>query len=129
MVSANPPFSEEQAMPLPIICAHEALCQFAAAFADRFSKPQRKYFVTVLFALLLCEERRTLTALLRRILDARSLSGLSRFFSTAPWSEEQLARIWRTRFDAQVRPLVVAEHRYQEQARPRRPGRPKATVV
>src|SRR6266568_7030863 len=129
MVSANPPFSEEQAMPLPIICAHEALCQFAAAFADHFSKPQRKYFVTVLFALLLCEERRTLTALLRRVLDARSLSGLSRFFSSAPWSEEAVAATWRKRFDAQVRPLVVSEHERQERMRFRMPGRPKATVV
>jgi hypothetical protein len=60
-------------MPLPIICANQALCQFAAAFAKHFSKPQHKYFVTVLLALLLCQERRTLTALLRRILDARSL--------------------------------------------------------
>jgi hypothetical protein len=41
-------------MPLPIICAHEALCQFAA-FSEHFSKPQRKYFVTVLLALLLCQ--------------------------------------------------------------------------
>ena len=116
-------------MPLPIICAHEALCQFVAAFAVHFSKPQRKYFETVLFALLLCEERRTLTALLRRVLDARSLSGLSRFLSSAPWSEEQLAYTWRKRFDAQVRTLVVAEHERQSQLRPNRPGRPKATVV
>jgi hypothetical protein len=129
MVSANQPFSEERAMPIPIICAHEALCQFAAAFAEGFSKPQRKYFVTVLLALLLCEERRTLTALLRRVLDTRSLSGLSRFFSIAPWSEERVAHIWRRRFDEQVRPLVVAEHQYQEQTRPKGPGRPKATVV
>ena len=116
-------------MPIPIICAHEALCQFVADFADGLSKPQRKYFVTVLFALLLCEERKTLTALLRRVLDARSLSGLSRFFSNAPWSEEQVAQVWRKRFDKQVRPLVVVEHRRQEQMRPKRPGRPKATVV
>ena len=116
-------------MPLPIICGHEALCQFAAAFADCLSKPQRKYFVTVLFALLLCEERRTLTALLRRVLDARSLSGLSRFFSSAPWSEEAVARTWRNRFDALVRPIVIAEHERQGQMRFKRPGRPKATVV
>src|SRR5258706_15366109 len=106
MVIAKPPFSKERAMPLPIICAHEALCQFVSDFADGLSKPQRKYFVTVLFALLLCEERKTLTALLRRVLDARSLSGLSRFFSNAPWSEEQVAQVWRKRFDKQVRPLV-----------------------
>lgn len=116
-------------MPIPIICAHEALCQFAAVFADRLSKPQRKYFVTVLFALLLCEERRTLTALLRRVLEARSPSGLSRFLSSVPWSEEQVASTWRKRFDAQVRPLVIDEHERQYQMRLHRPGRPKATAV
>jgi len=41
-------------MPLPIICTNEALCQFIAAFARHFSKPQRQYFVTVLLALMLC---------------------------------------------------------------------------
>jgi SRSO17 transposase len=116
-------------MPLPIICANQALCQFVAAFAEHFSKPQRKYFVTVLLALMLCQERRTLTALLRRILDARSLSGLSRFFARAPWSEEEVAQTWRERFDAQVRPLVIFAHRSQEAKRPKKPGRPKATVV
>jgi hypothetical protein len=129
MVSANPPFSEERAMPLPIICANEAFCQFVAAFAACFSKPQRKYFVTVLLALLLCQERRTLTALLRKILDARSLSGLSRFFSRAPWSHEEVAHTWRKRFDAQVQPRVIAAHQRQQQMRLKRPGRPTATVV
>jgi hypothetical protein len=116
-------------MPLPIICATAALCQFVSAFSKHFSKPQRKYFVTVLLAFLLCEERRTLTALLRRILDARSLSGLSRFFGRAPWSEEEVAQTWRKRFDAQVRPLVRAAHQQQEAARPKTVGRPKATLV
>ncbi len=116
-------------MPLPIICANEALCQFVAAFAKQFSKPQRQYFVTVLLALLLCQERRTLTALLHRILDARSLSGLSRFFARAPWSEEEVAHTWRKRFEAQIRPLVLAAHQHQEATRPKRPGRPQATLV
>ncbi len=116
-------------MPLPITCATEALCQCVSAFAEHFSKPQRKYFATVLLALLLCEERRTLTALLRRILDARSLSGLSRFFGRAPWSQEEVAQTWRKRFDPQVRPLVLAAHQQKEQTRPKRRGRPKATVV
>jgi len=129
MVSANQPFSEERAMPVPIICANEAFCQFANDFAACLSKPQLKYFVTVLLALLLCQERRTLTALLRRILDARSLSGLSRFFSRSPWSEQEVAKIWRKRFDDQVRPLVIIAHQRQEQLRPKRQGRPRATVV
>src|SRR3569832_676534 len=125
MVIAKPPFSEERAMPLPIICANPALCQFVDAFAKRLSKPQRKYFVTVLLALLLCQERRTLTDLLRRILDARSLSGLSRFFSHAPWSEAEVSQVCRERFDVAVRPLVSASHQAQVVVRPQRPGRPK----
>ena len=116
-------------MPLPIICANQALCQFVAAFAKHFSKPQQKYFVTVLLALLLCQERRTLTALLRRILDARSLSGLSRFFARAPWPQEEVAQTWRERFNAQVQPLVILAHRSQAAKRPKKRGRPQATVV
>src|SRR5579871_6389669 len=116
-------------MPLPIICANAALCQFADAFAKHLSKPQRKYFVTVLLAFMLCQERRTMTALLRRILDARSLSGLSRFFALAAWEEEKIAQTWRERFDTQVRPRVIAAHQAQEATRPKRPGRPRATVV
>lgn len=116
-------------MPLPIICANQALCQFVDAFASCLSKPQRKYFVTVLLALLLCEERRTLTGLLRKILDARSLSGLSRFLSRAPWSETQLAQVWQARFFPQVQPCVRAEHQRQKAVRPRKRGHPKATLV
>ena len=116
-------------MPLPIICANQALCQFVDAFASCLSKPQRKYFVTVLLALLLCEERRTLTGLLRKILDARSLCGLSRFLSRAPWSESQLAKQWQERFSKQVQPYVEAEHQRQQAARPKKRGHPRATLV
>ena len=48
---------------------------------------------------------------LSRVLDARSLSGLSRFFFTAPSPHELIAEVWRERLEVQVRPLVVAEHR------------------
>jgi hypothetical protein len=116
-------------MPLPIICANAALCQFVDAFASCLSKPQRKYFVTVLLALLLCEERRTLTGLLRKILDARSLCGLSRFLSRAPWSETKLAKQWQERFYQQVQPGIAVEHQRQMAARPKKRGHPKATVV
>src|SRR4030095_9089090 len=116
-------------MPLPIICANQALCQFVEAFATCLSKPQRKYFVTVLLALLLCEERRTLTGLLRKILDARSLCGLSRFLSRSPWSETKLAQVWQARFFQQVQPGVMAEHQRQIAARPKKRGHPKATAV
>lgn len=116
-------------MPVPIICASRALCQFTAEFAGCFGKPSRKYFVTVLLALLLCEDRRTLCGLLRSVADRISLCGLSRFFSRSPWSEERVAECWLERFRNQQAPFVEAEHQRQRACRPRRPGRPAATLV
>jgi hypothetical protein len=116
-------------MPIPIICATQALCQFTADFAQCFSRRQRKYFVTVLLALLLSEDRRTLSGLLRRVADRVSLCGLSRFLSRSPWSEERLCQLWLERFRDQLAPIVRAEHQHQLIQRPKRPGRPAATLV
>lgn len=116
-------------MPIPIICASQALCQFAAVFACCLWRPQRKYLVTVLLALLLCEDRRTLSGLLRRVADRVSLSGLSRFLSRSPWPHERLCQIWLERFREQVAPAVQAQHQLQLTQRPRKSGRPAATLV
>ncbi len=116
-------------MPMPMICLDAALRHFAAAFRDGFSQPQYKYFVTVLLALVLCHEPRTLSALLRQVADAPSLSGASRFLAQAPWSAEALAYAWADRFRGRLRPLVEAEHQRQRAARPKGQGRPKATFV
>ncbi len=116
-------------MRVPIICSDARLSQFAATFRPCFSKPQYRYFEIVLLALLLCQEARTLTALLRCVVARASLAGLSRFLSKAPWSPSAVAQTWRRRFDGQVRPLVEAEHARQRAARPPRRGRPAATVV
>jgi SRSO17 transposase len=105
------------------------LRHFTATFRGCFSKPQHRYFEIVLLALLLCHEARTLTGLLRQVLAHATLSGLSRFLAKAPWSTAAVAQTWRTRFDAQVAPLVAAEHARQHAARPTRRGRPPATVV
>src|SRR5262245_1255554 len=116
-------------MRVPIICMDERLRQFVRAFRTHFSLPQYRYFVIVLLALMLCHEPRTLTALLRCVAISSSLSGLSRFLAKAPWQPHDLADIWRERFDAQVRPRVVAAHARQRAARQRRVGRPKTPVV
>ncbi len=116
-------------MRVPIICMAQRLRQFAASFHSCFSKPQRRYFETVLLALLLCQEAHTLRGLLRQVLARITLSGLSRFLGKAPWSSAEVAKTWRKRFDAQVAPLVQAEHARQHAARPSRPGRPSASVV
>lgn len=116
-------------MPLPIICASVALCQFALTFDAVFTKPQWKYFVTVLLALIQSEDRRTLTGLLRKVLAQFSLAGLSRFFARAPWSETDLGRLWLARFRQQLEPVIQAEHQRQRTQRAKRRGRSKVTSV
>src|SRR5712692_3375524 len=73
-------------MPVPILCLDNELRHFAERFREQFSKPQYQYFVTVLLGLMLCEGRRTLSAVVREVGSSPSLSGLSRFLAEAPWS-------------------------------------------
>ncbi|MCL6567260.1 MAG: transposase [Acidobacteriia bacterium] len=116
-------------MPTPIICVADPLRHFAEAFRGCFTKRQWKYFVTVLLALVQCEARHTLTALLRTVGEPVSLSGLSRFLSRASWSPEAVAALGLTRFRHQMAPAVAVEHQRQRAQRPHRPGRPTATQV
>lgn len=116
-------------MPVPIVCLDARLCQFAAAFDACFSAPQRRHFVTVLLALLLCREPRTLTGLRRQVAGGRSVAALSRFLAAAPWSAATVAATWQARFRERVAPLVAAEHHRQRAGRGRRRGRPRATAV
>ena len=116
-------------MRVPIICMDERLRQFVRTFRSCFSLPQYRYFVIVLLALMLCQEPRTLTALLRCVAVRSSLSGLSRFLAKAPWQADDLVNLWRERFDAQLQPRIAQAHAHQRGARPKRVGHPKATVV
>ena len=116
-------------MRVPGICMDGRLRDFAATFRACFSKPQDRYFEIVLVALLLCQEAKTLAALLRPVAVQVTLSGLSRFLAKAPWSTAELAQPWRTRFDTQVVPLVAAEQARQRAAAPKRRGRPTTPVV
>jgi hypothetical protein len=116
-------------MPTPIICLDEGLRQFIAAFRTSFSRPQQRYFVIVLLGLMLCQESRTLSGLQRQVAEPCSVSGLSRFLSTAPWSAEQVAQTWLARFREQLASLVEAERQRLRGLRPKRRGRPKPPVV
>lgn len=116
-------------MRVPIVCLEAHLRQFVRGFGACFSLPQHRYFVTVLLALMLCQEPRTLTGLRRQVAARGSLAGLSRFLADAPWEPAVVAQTWRTRFDAQVIPLVEAEQARQRTARPKRRGRPPVPVV
>jgi hypothetical protein len=116
-------------MPKPIVCLSEQLRQFLEAFRPCFSRRQWKYFVTVLLGLIECEGRKTMTGLIRVVGDRISLSGLSRFMSIWPWSAEEVAQTWMRRFRQHLEAQVQAEHERLRAERPKRIGRPKATVV
>jgi hypothetical protein len=116
-------------MPKPIVCLSEQLRQYLEIFRPCFSKRQWKYFVTVLLGLIECEERKTMTGILRVVGERISLSGLSRFLSRWPWSPAEVAQTWQRRFQQRLEQQVQAEHERLRAARPKRIERPKATVV
>jgi hypothetical protein len=116
-------------MPKPIVCLSEQLYQYLEIFRSCFSKRQWKYFVTVLMGLIECEERKTMTGMLRVVAEEISLSGLSRFLSKWRWDPNQLAQTWLQHFRERLVEPVQAEHERLKQAQPKRVGRPKATVV
>ncbi len=116
-------------MPKPIVCLSEQLRQFLEGFRPCFSKRQWKYFVTVLLGWIECEERKTMSGLLRVVGEHISLSGLSRFMSKWPWSVAEVAQTWLRRFRQHLEGLVQAEHERLKAERPKWVGRPKETVV
>lgn len=116
-------------MRVPIVCVDVRVRQFAQSFAPCFSRPQLQHFVIVLMGLLLCRGSRTLTGLLGSLRVKTSLASLSRFLSEAPWKSYAVAHTWRKRFDLQLAPKVAQRHADNHAARPRRPGRKKASIV
>ena len=116
-------------MRLPSICLDDRLAKYLQQFRDCFSRPQYKYFVTILLGLLLCQSRHTLSGVLRQVTAEVTLSGTSRFLSQAPWSVHDLCQRGQTAFQAGMIPLVQAEHARQRQQRPQQRGRPRRTVV
>lgn len=116
-------------MPQPIHIQDARLAQYMQLFSGVFSLPQWKYFVTVLLGLLHCDERRTLSALLRHVAVGVTIFGLCYFLRAAPWSVDTLTGVRQAHFYDQVAPLVATAHAAQRTQRPRRRGRPKPTVV
>lgn len=116
-------------MPTPIVCLDFRLRQFVTTFRTCFTRPQWRYFVIVLLALMQCQEQRTLSGLGRQVAESTSLAGLSRFLAEAPWSAESVAATWWQRFRQQLAPRIEAERERLRQARAKRRGRPKTPLV
>jgi SRSO17 transposase len=116
-------------MRVPIVCVDAPLRQYAQTLGDCFSRPQYQHFVTVLLGLLLCRGKRTLSGVLNSVAVQVSLASLSRFLSQAPWNAAALAARWRERFDRALAVRVAQRHADNRASRPKRVGRPKASVV
>ena len=116
-------------MRLPIICLDPRLGQYLLRFRHCFSKPQYKYFVTILLGLMLCQGASTLSGVIGQVEGQVSLSGSSRFLSNAPWSAEEVSRTWFNYFANEMAPKVEEEHARRRAKRSKRRGRPRATVV
>ena len=116
-------------MPKPIVCLSEQLRQFMEIFRSCLSQRHWKYFVIVLLGLVECEERKTLSGLLRMLGEQVSLSGLSRFLNKGSWSPEEVAQSWLGHFRQRLEAWVQAEHTRLKAEQPKRLGRPKQTVV
>jgi hypothetical protein len=98
-------------MPKPIVCIAEQLRQFLELFCPCFSKRQWRYFVIILLGLVECEERKTMTGLLRVVGERISLSGLSRFMNRWPWEATKVADVWLRRFRLRMKEVVQKDHR------------------
>jgi hypothetical protein len=116
-------------MPKPIVCLSEPLRQFLEIFRSCFSQRQWKYFVIVLLGLVECEERKTLSGLLRMIGEQVSLCGLSGFRNKWSWSPEKVAKTWLGHFRQRLETFVQAEHTRLKAAQPKCLGRPKQTAA
>ena len=101
-------------MRLPIVCLDQRLRQYLTLFSGCFSRPQYKYFVTILLGLMRCQSGRTLSGLLQVVNSGVSLSGASRFMSEAPWQAEDLAQRWQRQFRQEMTAQVL-----EKQARSR----------
>jgi hypothetical protein len=85
--------------------------------------------VIVLLGLIECEERKTMSGLLRVSGEQVRLCGLSRFLNKWHWSPADVAQSWLLHFRQRMEALVPAEHRRLKAQQPKCIGRPKQTVV
>src|SRR5438067_13496420 len=75
------PYRQEDAVPVPIVCLDARVRQWMETFRPCPSKPKYQHFVIVLAGLLLGQETRTLSGVLRGVAGGPSLVSVSRFLA------------------------------------------------
>src|SRR2546423_5192338 len=96
-------------MPVPIVCLDARVRQWLETFRPCLSKPQYQHFVTVLLGLLLCQEARTLSGVLRGVAGGPRLASGSRVLAPAPWPPPDLVQTRLGRLRAQIEAVVPAQ--------------------
>lgn len=113
----------------PIIIQESSFRNYLGNFRDVIRPAQWTYFETVLMGLIHCQASRTLSGILRAVAVLVTVWDLSRFLVSPRWSTTRLAEARYRVFCAEVQPLIAAAHETQRLNRPRKRGRPTATVV
>jgi hypothetical protein len=113
----------------PIIIQESSFRNYLGAFREVIRPAQWMYFETVLMGLIHCQASRTLSGMLRAVATLVTVWDLSRFLVSPRWSPTRVAEVRYRFFCAEVQPLIAVAHETQRLNRPRKPGRPTATVV
>ena len=73
-----------------IVRPSELLVKFILILQLRLSKPQREHLIRTADAIVVCEERKTLSALYRQWVEAPDVSAVADCFRVAPWTADDL---------------------------------------
>jgi hypothetical protein len=68
----------------------EKLCTFLDQLGIGLSQPQRRHMLNMADALLVCEDKKTLAALQRQLVEAPDASNMADFLSISPWQANEV---------------------------------------
>ena len=67
----------------------EKLCIFLDQLDPQLSQPQRRHILNMADALLVCEDKKTLAALQRQMVEAPDASNMADFLRISPWQAKE----------------------------------------
>lgn len=73
----------------------EQLCTFIEQLELKLSQPQRQHITNMADALLVCQDKKTLAALQRQLVEAPDASNMADFLRISPWSGQQVRQALR----------------------------------
>jgi hypothetical protein len=68
----------------------EKLCTFVDQLGVKLSRPQHRHILNMADALLVCEDKKTLAALRRQLVEAPDASNMADFLRISPWQAENV---------------------------------------